>query len=109
MPGWIPVKSALVLITGVLEVGTGILILPRSTRRWAALSSLGLLVLLLPAMVHILISDSALSGPPAYQTAFRVVLMPNNILLAICSAYLWFRPGPSRSDAVAVDQPRKMI
>jgi uncharacterized membrane protein len=44
----------IVVITGMLEVGTGILILVSQVRKWAALSSLILLVLFIPAVYHIL-------------------------------------------------------
>jgi hypothetical protein len=60
-----------------------------ATRRWAALCSLCLLVLLLPAMVYILVSDDALIGPPAYKLIFRLILLPNNVFLAVCSFHLW--------------------
>jgi uncharacterized membrane protein len=89
IPAWIPAKAAITFLTGVLEVGTGILILVPAVRPWAALVSLCLLVLLLPAMIYILVSDKALIGPPAYKLMFRLILPPNNILLAICSYHLW--------------------
>ena len=54
LPDWIPEKDMIVVITGTLEVGTGILILVSQVRKWAALSSLILLVLFIPAVYHIL-------------------------------------------------------
>jgi len=85
----------IVVVTGMLEVSTGILILVRETRRWAALSSLILILLFIPAVYHILANDSALTGPPAWKVFFRLLLLPNNILLAICSIHLFQNPSAS--------------
>jgi hypothetical protein len=95
IPDWVPEKPMVATITGMIEVATGILLLVRQTRRLAALASLCLLGLYIPAVYHILASEQALQGNPIFQTAFRIVLMPNNIFLAICSVYLWQNPGAS--------------
>jgi uncharacterized membrane protein len=95
MPQWIPAKSELAVLTGVLEVSTGILILVPSLRRWAALSSLILLGLLLPAVYHLLSNDASLEGPQAWRIFFRTLLLPNNILMAVCSFHLWQNPNPA--------------
>jgi uncharacterized membrane protein len=96
LPPWLPARELLVVVTGILEVGTGILILVPRFRKWAAASSLFLLACLLPAMIWILYSDSALIGSEAYKTAFRLILIPNNVFLAICSIHLWYHPELSR-------------
>ena len=95
IPNWIPAKEFVAVLTGFLEVGTGIMILVPAARRWAALSSLILLVLLLPAMYHILADPSAVSGPPAWRIFFKTLLLPNNILMALCSFHLWHNPSQS--------------
>lgn len=94
IPIFFPAKHALAILTGILEVSTGILILFRATRKWAAALSFALLVVLLPAMAYILVSDAAfLPGTSAWsRTAFRIILVPNNLFLAICSIYLWRHP-----------------
>ena len=102
LPDWVPAKDMVVVITGMLEVGTGILILVSKVRKWAALSSLILLVLFIPAVYHILANNSAISGPPAWQIFFRLLLMPNNILLAICSIHLFQNPSTSAIVATQV-------
>lgn len=91
-----PVRVPIVILTGVAEVAVGILILIPETRKAAAIGSLALLVILLPAMYHILESglDPA-SGIPAW---LRAVLVPNNIFLAICSVYLWRNPHLGLAD-----------
>jgi uncharacterized membrane protein len=95
IPEFIPEKSMIAVITGMLEVTIGILILVPSTRRWAAFSSFSLLVLYIPAVYNILAKDSALQdlGAPATRTMFRLLLMPNNIFLALCSIHLWRHPS----------------
>ena len=95
IPEFIPEKSMVAVITGMLEVTIGILILVPATRRWAAISSLILLGLYIPAVYNILANDSAVQGlnAPATRTLFRLVLVPNNIFLALCSIHLWRHPG----------------
>ncbi|HEX8364491.1 MAG TPA: hypothetical protein VF603_04315 [Allosphingosinicella sp.] len=80
-------KGDIVVVTGIWEVATGILILIPELRKWAAWSSLALLVVLFPAMYKIL------ANPDAFPVLFRVALMPNNIFLAICSVYLIRNPA----------------
>jgi uncharacterized membrane protein len=92
MPDWIPEKSTLVVLTGILEVTTGIMILVPNARKWAALSSLVLLALLLPAVYHILAGSSSIEGPPAWRIFFKTLLLPNNIFMALCSFHLWRHP-----------------
>jgi uncharacterized membrane protein len=106
LPDWIPYQSMIVTVTGVIEVAIGILVLIPQTRRWAALVSLFLLALFIPAVYHILTSDQALVGGAIFQTAFRIVLVPNNIFLAICSVYLLQNPGASLTAAPAPDSAK---
>lgn len=100
IPDWIPFKPAVAIVTGLLEVSTGILILFPPVRRWAALSSLLLLAALVPAMYKILFDPAAVAGLGAGARVFRIVLLPNNIFMAICAVHLWRRPDarPARTD-----------
>jgi hypothetical protein len=82
-------------MTGILEVSTGILILVPVLRKWAALSSLILLAVLVPAMYKILSNPDATSELGAAATAFRIILLPNNIFMAICAFHLWRHPEAS--------------
>ena len=88
IPPWFPNKRLIVIVTGVLEVGVGLLMLVPAARKWVALGSLLLLVLLLPAMIWIVISPSATQGMGSYSTLFRIIILPNNLLLALCSLRL---------------------
>lgn len=103
-----PVRIPIVILTGVAEVAVGILILIPETRKAAAMGSLVLLVLLLPAMYHIL--ESGIIPDPAIPGWLRAVLVPNNIFLAICSVYLWRNPhlgltDPDAAPATASSAP----
>ena len=82
-------RQTIAVLTGMLEVTTAMLVLVPRTRRLAAVMSLTLLALFLPAMFKILSDNTALPdiGVPL-QTVFRVGLLPNNIYLAILSIYL---------------------
>jgi uncharacterized membrane protein YphA (DoxX/SURF4 family) len=78
----------IVVVTGMLEVSAGVLILTTAFRKQAALLSLVLLVLYIPAVYQILSSKTALMGPAAWQAIFRALLVPNNLLLGLCSLHL---------------------
>jgi len=108
LPDWVSFdKYLIVILTGILEVMTGTLVLVPTTRRLAALMSLCLLALFVPAMFHILTDDSALPPlPPPLPMAFRVALMPNNICLAILSIYLWRHPEAALDLADRDTRPR---
>lgn len=86
---WDAFKHHIAIVTGIAEVATGVLILVPAMRKWAAAASLALLVLLIPAMYNILSNPASVASMGAGATAFRVVLLPNNIFLAICSVHLW--------------------
>jgi uncharacterized protein YneF (UPF0154 family) len=90
-------------VTGMMEVATGILVLVPRVRWHAAIASLGLLVLLIPAVYHILASSPVLFDNVIFQTGFRVALMPNNIFLAICSVYLLQNPTASLTAIPVID------
>lgn len=108
LPDWLfpePTQIPIVIITGVAEVAVGILILIPETRRAAAMGSLVLLVLLLPAMYNIL--ETGVIPNPDIPGWLRTSLVPNNIFLAICSVYLWRNPhlGLADPDAAPASSP----
>jgi uncharacterized membrane protein len=108
---WETAKHHASVITGILEVAAGVLILVPGWTQRAARLSIGLLILLSPAMYHILSEPAALGEGPG-QTAFRIILLPNNIFLAICSVHLWRHPDailarPAAAAAVRAPRQRK--
>lgn len=101
IPDFIPFKTAIVGITGMIEVATGILILLPKTRKWAAFVSLVLLVLFLPAIHKLLVNDAAISSLGAWRDFWRVLLVPNHVFLALCAIHLL-----RQSDGVAIGLPQ---
>ena len=91
LPNFFPYKSEIVLITGIFEVITGTLILLRQTRKYAAFASGALLVLLSPAMVKILYVESSVPYD-AIRPIFVTLIIPNSILLMLCSIQLFWHP-----------------
>ena len=100
MPPWLPFPDLLVVLTGIAEVTTGILVCYPRMRRASAVASLTLLVLLIPAVVHILSDPNALPWPQAdwRAQAWRLLGVPHNILLGICSVHLLQKPYPDPWD-----------
>ncbi|HEX5745931.1 MAG TPA: MauE/DoxX family redox-associated membrane protein [Archangium sp.] len=89
IPDFIPFKTFVAISTGMAEVVIGILILLPSTRRWAALASLVLLGLFVPAVYNILANDSAIPGSVAWRNLWRVTVVPNNVMLVLFALHLW--------------------
>ncbi|MEP7006839.1 MAG: hypothetical protein ABI810_12720 [Sphingomonas bacterium] len=88
IPQGLPFPHAIAIVTGIIEVATGLLILLPSTRKWAAMSSLGVLILLIPAVIYILWSPAPLDAIHVtgwVRTLLLVGLVPHNVLLGICS------------------------
>jgi len=107
LPGFIPFKTFVVVSTGMIEVATGTLILLPKTRRWAARTSIVLLILFLPAVYNILAHDEAIRGSMAWRNFFRLILVPNHVLLALSAIHLWhargapiITPAPVRKDVL---------
>jgi len=95
IPPFLPLRDMIGIVTGIVEVATGILILVPETRKWAAMSSIALLILLIPAVIYILGSPAPLAATgmsPGAQSLALVVLVPHNILLGICSVLVMRNP-----------------
>jgi uncharacterized membrane protein len=88
IPGFLPWKSHITVVTGIVEVTTGILILLRRTRRIAAYSSLALLVAFVPSIYIMLIDDHAMMGFVPYVSVVRAILVPNHVLLVLAAIHL---------------------
>lgn len=97
IPPELPSKTLIAIVTGMVEVTTGILILFPRTRKWAAIVSLVLLGLFLPSIYRMLAFDEAIRGSVEWRNAVRVLLVPNHVFLALCAIYLvrWPERPPS--------------
>lgn len=69
VPPWLPAPRALVLFSGVCEVGLGLLLLVPAARRLAGYGLVALYVAVFPANVYMAISDVHLQGAPTWLAA----------------------------------------
>lgn len=101
IPYWIPLKDAAVIITGIFEVLVGFMIHYLRARRAAALLSMVLLILLFPAVFHILSSPTSLPWPPSswQSQVWRLLLIPHTIFMMICSIHLFRFPFFDSTDS----------
>ena len=93
VPDYFPYKTVIAVLTGLAELVAGVLILiPRvgewESRRWAAILSLVLLSLYIPAVYNLLVNDAAVGGSESFRRVVRIILVPNNLILALCALYL---------------------
>ncbi len=88
------IRKFVSVASGMVEVCIGILILVPQARRWAALASLLVLVAFIPAVYHILANDMTGLESGFLATLFKVLLIPNNIFLGLCSIHLWRNQPP---------------
>jgi uncharacterized membrane protein len=88
IPEFFPYKSAIVVISGVIEIAAGILILFPRTRKAAAGVSLALLVAFVPSILKMMVEDGAMAGFEPWQGFMRVVLIPNHVLLGLAAVHL---------------------
>lgn len=83
MPPWLPYHYPLIYTSGVAEIVLGILLLPVSTRRWAAWGIIMLLIAVFPANVQMLLNYREEQNPYLWIAILRLPLQ----LLLISWAY----------------------
>lgn len=100
VPGWMPVPSLVVWVTGVMEIALGLAVLAwRDRRREVGWAIAAFLVAVFPGNVHQALAGTdafGLDTPAARWT--RLVFQPPLILLALWSTGAltrWRRPAPS--------------
>jgi uncharacterized membrane protein len=74
-PGWVPMRLAVVYLTGVAEIAGGIGLLVRQTRRTAGLALIILLVAVFPANIQML-STAMSSGASDFYRALLFLRLP---------------------------------
>jgi uncharacterized membrane protein len=94
-------KPAIVVVTGMVEVTTGIFVLLRRTRRGAAVTSLVLLAAFVPSIFKMLVSDAAMAG---FSPWMRVILVPNHVVLALAAVHLLQSGAPTTGTAQLLEQ-----
>ncbi len=89
MPPYLPWPATLVAVSGVFEVLLGLLLLPRSTRRLAAIGIIFLLIAVFPANVQMAINYAQQHNPYLW---IAIVRLPLQVVL-IWLAWLYAKPA----------------
>jgi uncharacterized membrane protein len=101
MPPWLPFHKELVWVSGALEIGLALLLLPTFSRKMAAWGIILLLVAVFPANVQMSVNYYKEHSPQWWITLLRLPLQ----LLLIWWAYTFTKPlVPSK--AAFQDKPR---
>ncbi len=74
MPGWLPAHYLLIYTSGGAEIILGALLLPPSTRKWAAWGIILLLVAVFPANVQMMLNYREQHHPYLWVTILRLPL-----------------------------------
>lgn len=74
VPPWLPQHLLLVYISGFFEIASGILLLPSTTRRFAAWCIIFLLIAIFPANIQMTISYYRAHNPYLWLTIIRLPL-----------------------------------
>ncbi|MEO6612888.1 MAG: MauE/DoxX family redox-associated membrane protein [Chitinophagaceae bacterium] len=82
MPGWLPSHALLIYTSGAAEIILGLLLLPLSTRKWAAWGIILLLVAVFPANIQMMLNYHDQHHPYYWATVLRLALQPLLIYLA---------------------------
>lgn len=90
MPPWLPAPKTLVLLSGLAEIGLGLLLLPVRTRSWAAWGIILLLIAVFPANIQMAL-DWHLEGHAYEWIAW--LRLPLQLIL-IWWAWLYTRKTP---------------
>ena len=74
MPPYLPAPLALVYLSGLAEIGLGLGLLWRRTRRWSAWGTVALLIAVFPANVYMAQANDSLFHLPAWAVWGRLPL-----------------------------------
>lgn len=85
MPAYIPYHLEMVQLSGIIEIILGILILIKTTRRWAAWGIILLLIAVFPANIQMAVDYYQQSNPYLWLALVRLPLQ----LLLILWAYIY--------------------
>lgn len=84
MPPFIPFHLAMVLISGAAEIGLGLGLVPKQTRRWASYGLIALYVAVFPANIYMAVAGISPMGEPvpAWAAWGRLPIQPLLMWLA---------------------------
>ncbi|MFR9751735.1 hypothetical protein ACL02S_11955 [Nocardia sp. 004] len=99
VPPGVPLPSALIYLTGILELLGAAGLFRARTRRWAGLGLAALFVALLPANIYIAAWDIPFNGEPATPLWVRIPEQAVYIGIALWAAGALRIPRENRSDS----------
>jgi uncharacterized membrane protein len=88
MPPWLPFHRELVVVSGALEIGLALLLLPSFSRKMAAWGIILLLIAVFPANIQMSVNYYKENSPQLWITLLRLPLQ----LLLIWWAYKFTKP-----------------
>ncbi|WP_153798374.1 DoxX family protein [Foetidibacter luteolus] len=74
MPPYLPWHKSLIYLSGTLEISFGLLLIPYSTRRFAALGIIFLLITVFPANIQVMLNYMDHHSPYTWLTVVRLFL-----------------------------------
>ena len=72
MPSWMPLPFELIYITGFLEIGLGLLLIPATTRKFAGWLIIALLIAVYPANIQMAINYVSTHNPHTWIALARL-------------------------------------
>jgi len=105
MPPYLPAHDFLIWLSGVAELGLGLLVIDPLTRRWAAWGIIALLIAIFPANLHIALNDVPVFGNTEGGGTMNWVRLP---FQAVFILWAWWYTRPDGDGEVAqVRQPSR--
>ena len=101
LPPFVPLRLALVYLTGVLEIALALGIALPATRRAAGLAAIAMLVLFFPANVYAAFAHASVGGH-AWGPVYLLIRAPLQALLIAWTWWFAVRPAASAAGTVRV-------
>jgi uncharacterized membrane protein len=76
VPGWLPFPKTLVFVSGIFEILGGLGLLARSTRHWAGIGLIALLIAVFPANINMAVEHLNFGFIPDWMLWLRLLLQP---------------------------------
>ena len=94
VPPYLPMKEAIVYVSGICEIGLGLGLLIPATSRWAAWGLIALLVAVFPANIYVYQNQDLIPASPT----FHLIRLP---LQGVLILWAWWHTRPDRPAAPA--------
>lgn len=104
MPPYLPAHDFLIFVSGLAELGFGILVVDAKTRRWAAWGLIALLIAIFPANIHIALHNVPVFGATEGAGFFNWIRLPFQAVF-ILWAWWYTRPEEEESPRPAAAPP----